>query len=77
MYSLSDQDLDIQARARLFADELIPLLPALEARGAFAMRRGAYADAVTAYGAALAAYPNDPRALAGLTAARASQGRGP
>jgi tetratricopeptide (TPR) repeat protein len=60
-----------------FADELIPLLPALEARGAFAMRRGAYADAVTAYGAALAAYPNDPRALAGLAAARASQGRGP
>lgn len=60
-----------------FADELIPLLPALEARGAFAMRQGAYADAVTAYGAALAAYPNDPRALAGLAAARASQGRSP
>ncbi len=60
-----------------FANELIPLLPALEARGAFAMRRAAYADAATAYEAALTAYPNDPRALAGLEAARKAQGRGP
>ena len=30
MYSLSEQDLDIQARARLFADELIPLEAGVE-----------------------------------------------
>jgi tetratricopeptide (TPR) repeat protein len=60
-----------------FADELIPLLPALEERGALAMRRAAFAEAADAYRAALAAYPNDPRALAGLDAARKAQGRGP
>lgn len=60
-----------------FADELIPLLPALEARGDFAMRCAAYADAVEAYRATLAAYPNDARALAGLDAARKAQSRGP
>ncbi len=33
MYSLSEEDLDIQARARLFADELIPLEADVEAAG--------------------------------------------
>jgi alkylation response protein AidB-like acyl-CoA dehydrogenase len=33
MYSLSEQDLDIQARARLFTDELIPLEAAVELAG--------------------------------------------
>src|SRR5258706_13939136 len=33
MYSLSEQDLDIQARARSFADELIPLEVDVELAG--------------------------------------------
>lgn len=59
-----------------FAAELLPLLPALEVRGALAMQRAAYPDAVTAYRAALTAYPNDPRALAGLAAAQRALGTG-
>jgi hypothetical protein len=60
-----------------FTDELIPLFPALETRGAMAMRRHAYAAAVAAYRAALNAYPNDPRASAGLASALRAQGGGP
>ena len=60
-----------------FADELIPLFPALESRGALAMRRHAYSGAVTAYRAALSTYPNDPRASAGLASALRAQRGGP
>jgi tetratricopeptide (TPR) repeat protein len=52
-----------------FADEMIPLWPALEARGGFALRRHDYGKAAEAFRATLAAYPNDPRALFGLAAA--------
>jgi len=49
--------------------ELIPLLPADEALGAIRLRRGDDSGAVAAFDAALAAYPNDARALAGLAQA--------
>jgi tetratricopeptide (TPR) repeat protein len=53
--------------------ELIPLIPALEAPGGLALRRGRYAEAADDFRACLAAFPNDPRALFGLaTALRAS-----
>ncbi len=55
--------------------ELIPLLPALEARAELARRRRAYADAIAAYRSALDAYPGDPHALYGLASAFEAQGR--
>jgi tetratricopeptide (TPR) repeat protein len=58
-----------------FENELLPLQPALEARGGLALRRGRYADAATAFRAALAAYPNDPRAFFGLAAALTGLGQ--
>jgi hypothetical protein len=57
-----------------YSNELIPLLPALEAGGNLALRRLRYADAADTYRAALAASPNDPRALFGLAAALRGQG---
>jgi hypothetical protein len=53
--------------------ELIPWLPAGEALGTFALRRGDNAGAVTAFRATLQAYPNDPRALYGLSQALSAQ----
>lgn len=55
--------------------ELIPLLPALEARAELARRRLAYGDAVAAYRSALDAYPGDPHALYGLASTFEAQGR--
>jgi hypothetical protein len=57
-----------------FSGELIPLFPAAEALGGLYLRRGDYAAAVGAFTDALATYPNDPRALYGLSAALAGQG---
>jgi len=69
-------DRAVETQGATFAAELIPLWPALEVRGTLAMQRAAYDDAESAYSAALAAYPNDPRAQAGLAAARtASSGK--
>jgi tetratricopeptide (TPR) repeat protein len=70
-------DRAVETQRETFAAELIPLLPALEVRGALALQRAAYDDAEFAYRDALAAYPNDPRALAGLAAARTALGRKP
>ena len=70
-------DRAVKTQQQTFGDELIPLFPALEARGAFAMRRAAYSDAAAAYRATLAAYPDDPRAVAGLTAATNAATRTP
>jgi hypothetical protein len=70
-------DRAVKTQRDTFADELIPLVPALEARGAFAMRRAAYSDAAAAYRATLAAYPNDPRAVAGLAAAIKAEAKTP
>lgn len=53
--------------------ELIPWIPADEALGAFALRRKDYSGAVTAFEATLQAYPNDPRALYGLSQALAAE----
>jgi tetratricopeptide (TPR) repeat protein len=52
-----------------FAAEMIPVWPALEARGGLALRQRDYAKAAAAFRATLAAYPGDPRALFGLAAA--------
>jgi tetratricopeptide (TPR) repeat protein len=58
-----------------FTGELIPLFPADEILGAIALRQGDFAGAVSAFMSALAAYPNDPRALYGLATALAAQGQ--
>lgn len=55
--------------------ELIPWIPADEALGAFALRRKDYGGAVTAFRTTLQAYPNDPRALYGLSQALAAEGQ--
>jgi tetratricopeptide (TPR) repeat protein len=67
------------ARARAnqqatFAGELIPLIPADEAVGAFCLRRGDSAGAIAAFTDTLAAYPDDPRALFGLSQALTASG---
>ena len=68
-----DQAVDEQATAD--SGELLPLLPALEVRGELALRGRAYDDAVAGYRAALAAFPDDPRALFGLAAGLQALGR--
>lgn len=57
------------------AGERIPVLPAQEALGGLFLRRGRNAEAAAAFGAALAAYPNDPRALFGLASALEASGK--
>jgi hypothetical protein len=52
-----------------FAAEMIPLWPALEARGGLALRQHDYAKAVASFKQDLTAYPRDPRAYFGLAAA--------
>ena len=52
-----------------FAGEMIPLWPALVARGGLALRQHDYSKAAAAFRQDLAAYPRDPRALFGLAAA--------
>jgi tetratricopeptide (TPR) repeat protein len=59
-----------------FGGELIPFFPAGEALGALYLRRNDAAGAIGAYTDALAAYPNDPRALFGLSKALAASGQG-
>lgn len=61
-------------QSQTFSAELIPLLPALEARAGLALRRKDYAAAAQGYRDALARYPNDPRALYGLSLALAAVG---
>jgi Tfp pilus assembly protein PilF len=53
---------------RDFAGELIPLIPASEELGTYELRSGDRAAAETAFEQALALYPNDPRAIAAITA---------
>lgn len=60
-----------------FEGELIPLIPADEALGGLLLRRANNAGATAAFAAALEAYPNDPRALFGLSQALAANGQGP
>jgi tetratricopeptide (TPR) repeat protein len=58
-----------------FFGEIIPNIPAQEAFGGYFLRRGTYPSAVEAFDDALKAYPNDPRALFGLSAALRAQGK--
>ncbi|HKU81909.1 MAG TPA: hypothetical protein VJP76_07035 [Candidatus Tumulicola sp.] len=67
-------DRAVKEQSQTFSGELIPLLPAVEARAGLALRRQAYADAAQAYRDALDAYPGDPRALYGLSLSLAAQG---
>jgi tetratricopeptide (TPR) repeat protein len=62
-------DRALQEQRSDFWAELIPLVPALEVRANLALRQRDYARAVSAYNAALTAFPSDPRALFGLAAA--------
>jgi hypothetical protein len=55
--------------------ELIPWIPADEALGTLALRRGDNTGAVTAFKATLQLYPNDPRALYGLAQALGAAGQ--
>lgn len=57
-----------------FGGELIPLIPAGEALGAIRLERNDAAGAIAAFADTLAAYPNDPRALFGLSRAYAANG---
>jgi hypothetical protein len=57
------------------AGERIPLIPAEEALGGLFLRRGLNDRAVAAFRAALAAYPNDPRAVFGLASALEASGK--
>jgi tetratricopeptide (TPR) repeat protein len=65
----------VDEQNRVFGAELIPLLPALEARAGLLLRAHDNAKAIAAFNAALAAYPNDPRALFGLASALDALGR--
>ncbi len=57
-----------------FRGELIPLIPADEELGAMRLERNDAPGAIAAFGSALAACPNDPRALFGLAQAYAANG---
>ncbi|HZY98816.1 MAG TPA: hypothetical protein VFE36_04525 [Candidatus Baltobacteraceae bacterium] len=61
-------------RADFYA-ETIPFVPADEALGGYLLRTQHYAQAASAFQTCLAAYPNDPRALFGLSQAFAAQGK--
>jgi hypothetical protein len=61
-------------RADFYA-EIIPLVPADVALGGYLLRTQQYSEAVTAFTASLAAYPNDPRGLFGLAEALTAQGK--
>lgn len=55
--------------------ELIPWIPADEALGMLGLRRKDYDDAASNFDATLQAYPNDPRALYGLSQALMAEGK--
>jgi tetratricopeptide (TPR) repeat protein len=58
-----------------FFGEIIPNVPAQEAQGGYFLRHGDAADAIEAFDDCLKAYPDDPRALFGLSAALTAQGK--
>jgi tetratricopeptide (TPR) repeat protein len=57
----------IAYQQREYGAETLPLFPAGESLGALYYRQGRYAQARDAFTATLARYPNDPRALYGLS----------
>lgn len=58
-----------------FYAEIIPYVPAGEALGGYLLRTHRYSEAAAAFQSCLARYPNDPRALFGLSQALAAQGK--
>lgn len=64
----------VNQRSEFYA-EIIPFVPAGEALGGYLLRTQRYAEAAAAFDDCLARYPNDPRALFGLTQALAAQGK--
>ena len=56
--------------------ETLPLFPAGEALGGLYYRQGRYADAASVFQQTLQRYPNDPRALYGLSLAQQRLGQG-
>ena len=65
----------IAYQAREDGAEQLPIFPAGESLGAMYYRQKMYAKAVDAFTAALARYPNDPRALYGLALAQKALGQ--
>ncbi len=65
----------IAYQAREDGAEQLPVFPAGEALGALYYRHARYDEAVAAFSAALARYPNDPRALYGLALAQKALGQ--
>jgi tetratricopeptide (TPR) repeat protein len=68
-------DRAIAYQAREDGAEQLPVFPAGEALGALYYRQKDYADAARTFGATLATYPNDPRALYGLALAQKALGQ--
>lgn len=64
----------IAYQQREYGAETLPLFPAGESLGALLYRHGQYAQARAAFAATLARYPNDPRALYGLSLAEKQLG---
>jgi tetratricopeptide (TPR) repeat protein len=60
---------------REYGAETLPLFPAGESLGALFYRHGRYADARDAFTATLERYPNDPRALYGLSLSQKQLGQ--
>jgi tetratricopeptide (TPR) repeat protein len=58
-----------------FYAEIVPFVPAGEALGGYLLRTHRFAEAATAFEDCLMRYPNDPRALFGLSQALAAQGK--
>jgi len=68
-------DAALQRQRADYYAENIPFVPAGEALGGYLLRRGAFAEAAAAFTACLTSYPNDPRALFGLSKALTAQGK--
>jgi hypothetical protein len=64
----------VKNQRNVFSGELIPFFPAQESLGFIRLRAGDVAGAIVAFNDALAAYPNDPRALYGLSQALSASG---
>lgn len=73
--AVADLHRAIAYQQREFAAETLPLFPAGESLGALYFRHARYAEAVDAFTAALQQYPNDPRALYGLSLAQQRLGQ--
>jgi hypothetical protein len=65
----------IAYQQREYGAETLPLFPAGESLGALLYRHARYAEARDAFAATLARYPNDPRALYGLSLAQKQLGQ--